>query len=528
MTAQRLTDAQITTALRAHLPAHARADVRQRIAAEVTRTPQARPLPRAVARFVEADRFGNRRALLLVAAALLALGVVVAATVGALLNRNSGPVPITLDAPSDVPALVRSAYTSMAGLPPVTITAVEDDGRRIRILVSASGAVRIERYVGPGATEPASYEVLVGTTKAHVLEFEGERVWYRLEDAIEVDARVSVYATLGSAAFGSTQPACQTVASSDGSDVGLVGTGYRWLGAEALLGRATHHVGCSGELWIDDETRLVLRSRGPRLDENYQPIEGQVRTLEVTALEFGPPPADLFDLGQPAGTARISDDDYACASNPYCLAPERPLVTPPPAPNPGTIPDDIEALVADTQTAAEGFDAFELTLESSNTKYPGTRSRLLHDGSGHYRWETFAGGDAEPSIVTLVLDDGVYMSRIIGPDQSTWERSPGDGVPRWPLQIFDSCEAGWTHAGVDLVAGRIADQIACAGSDNRWWIDRELGVVIRNQMSFDEQSGTNVEEITTLQLGAALDPALFALPAGADVFSPAPPELPSP
>jgi hypothetical protein len=520
MTAPRLTDAQIAATLRAHLPAHARGDLRDRIATEVAASRPLRPLPGVFGRLSDADPDARRRVMLLVAAALLAVGLAVAATVGALVNRGRLNLPISLAAPQDVPALVRSAYTAMPDLQPLTLTAVEDDGRTTKIYVTAAGAVRIERYAPQRLDEPESYEILAGTGKGHLLTYKGERIWYLQAEAISEDPRVFVYASLAGASFGWNQPQCQTVASGDGSDVELVGTGYRWLGGEAILGRPTHHVQCIGEMWIDDQTRLVLRSRGAAHDAEGRPIEGRTRTVEVVELQFGEPPANLFELRSPAGVRTVSDEDYACATDPYCLASPRPLIRPPPAPRPGTVPTDLAALVAETQAAADRLGAYEVIVQRSGTKYPGIRSRMLHDGSGRYRDEVFGADGQSPALVTLIVPDGVYMSRLIGEDRSVWEVSPRHGAPTYPLMAFDTCEPGWAHAGVDLVAGRTADHVRCSATGQSYWIDRELGILLRTQSAPDPRYGTSVDEIVEIRFDTAFPPGLFELPAGAEIFQP--------
>ena len=40
--------------------------------------------------------------------------------------------------------------------------------------------------------------------------------------------------------------------------------GWRYVATEYVIGRPTFHVTCGGgDLWIDVDTRLILRSRGP-------------------------------------------------------------------------------------------------------------------------------------------------------------------------------------------------------------------------------------------------------------------------
>ena len=62
------------------------------------------------------------------------------------------------------------------------------------------------------------------------------------------------------------------------------------------------------DLWLDIETRLILRTREPMTDDAGQPIPGQFRTTEVTEIAFGEQPAALFE--PPEGVTRMSEDAY--------------------------------------------------------------------------------------------------------------------------------------------------------------------------------------------------------------------------
>ena len=64
---------------------------------------------------------------------------------------------------------------------------------------------------------------------------------------------------------------------------------------------------CRGDLWIDIETRLILRTQGPAVDDAGQPIP--VESTEVTEIAFGEQPAALFE--PPEGVARMSEDEYS-------------------------------------------------------------------------------------------------------------------------------------------------------------------------------------------------------------------------
>ncbi len=97
----------------------------------------------------------------------------------------------------------------------------------------------------------------------------------------------------------------------DPSEVGngATASGWRYVGVEDVAGRPTHHVACVGDVWIDIETRLILRVREPRLDDADQPIPGQYDSTEVTEIEFGEQPTALFDA--PEGVAHMTSDAYS-------------------------------------------------------------------------------------------------------------------------------------------------------------------------------------------------------------------------
>ena len=103
MTGRALTDAQISEALRAHLPDRAYPGLRERILDATETTGQQRALPSFIGALSEADPVVRRRSLLIAAALLVALAFASAAAVGALRQLQPEPVP-KLN-----PALERSA-----------------------------------------------------------------------------------------------------------------------------------------------------------------------------------------------------------------------------------------------------------------------------------------------------------------------------------------------------------------------------------------------------------------------------------
>ena len=84
MNAPRLTDAQVSQALRAHLPDRAQAGLRERILEAAETTSQQRALPSFLGALSEADPVTRRRSLLIAAALLVALALAATAAVGAL------------------------------------------------------------------------------------------------------------------------------------------------------------------------------------------------------------------------------------------------------------------------------------------------------------------------------------------------------------------------------------------------------------------------------------------------------------
>ena len=103
----------------------------------------------------------------------------------------------------------------------------------------------------------------------------------------------------------------------DPSEVGngTAATGWRYVGLEYVAGRPTHHVTCVGELsldidlWLDIETRLILRTREPLTDDAGQPIPGGFGFTEVTEIAFGEQPAALF--GPPEGVVHMTSEAYS-------------------------------------------------------------------------------------------------------------------------------------------------------------------------------------------------------------------------
>ena len=338
MTDRHLTDRQIAVALRTHLPAHAEPALYGRVRQAVDGIPQRRRIPSVLGVLSGADPVGRRRLVLIAAALLLALAVAVGAATGAWRLFLRDPIPhLDLTPPKDVPALVLSTYDRMPDIPALALKTLRDDGAAGRILVDGSGAVRIERYASQASVEPDTYSILSGTSMGQLAALGADRVWVEQQDAIFEDPRVFLLAELEGAGAGNG-PGCGATRNEGEVGNGTAAAGWTYLGAESVLGRPTYHVTCAGgDLWIDAETRLILRSRGPARDDAFQPIPGSLRTIEVTALEFAAQPPALFLLAPPAGVAQLSPDDYRCRLDPAaCPAPQSPA--PSPATDRGSMP----------------------------------------------------------------------------------------------------------------------------------------------------------------------------------------------
>lgn len=523
MSEMRLNDARLDRDLRAILPANAPNGLQSRIIADVEVTTQDRPMPGPLAWLTDADPVGRRRALLLAAALLLAIGLAAGGAASRMvLEGETEPIPdMSLTAPEDLPTFVRSTYEQMAELPPMTIDAGSSDGTRYRILVAAAGDVRIETYASPEATEPTSLKLYSGTSMGELLMVDGEPAWHAQAGAIAEDPRVFVFATMGAARFGAISPGCEVAISAGEQYIDTPSRGWSWVGGETIAGRPAHHVACAdAELWIDAETSLTLRSQGPRLDEQGRPIARTEQWIEATAVELGAPPADRFELVAPAGVAVLDDPAYSCAMDPYCGASPVPIVTPRPAIG-AEPPSDIAAIVAASRAATDALGPFDVIVEVRSGPYPPSWTRTLHDGAGRFRTETTFDGSTDGPSVALAGDDYYYVTETMTDGTPFWRDASGPGrrpTFAYPLRVPDTCDDGWAYLGTDLVLERPADHLGCAGTQgsSEYWIDRETGLVVRTQTVVDELSGPEVIEVMAL----AFEPPsaeLFELPADADL-----------
>jgi hypothetical protein len=312
MNAQRLTDVQLSQALRAHVPERAQAGLRERILEAAGTTTQQRALPSFFGALSEADPVTSRRSLLVAAALLVAVAVATAAAVGALRLLDRDPVQrLSLEPPADVQAFVLSSYERLPQLPSLALTWRDGGSEKGRVYIHRSGAVRFDRFTSAEATEPSSYTILSDHRISGMALVESQAVWVEQgHEAIGDDPRVFLRQILNAA----DGPGCEM--ERDPSDVGngTAASGWRYVGVEYVAGRPTHHVACVGDLsldidlWLDIETRLILRTREPVTDDAGQPIPGQFGTTEVTEIAFGEQPAALFE--PPEGVTRMAPEAY--------------------------------------------------------------------------------------------------------------------------------------------------------------------------------------------------------------------------
>ena len=272
MNARPVTDAQVSQALRAHLPARAQAGLRKRVFDATETTNQQRALPSFLGALSDADPVGRRRSLLIAAALLVAVAVASAAAVGALRLLQRDPIDeLSLEPPADVPAFVLSSYERLPQLPPVALTWRDSDSTKGRLYVDQSGAVQFDQFASADATEPSSYRILSPNHRiSGMASVESEAVWVEQgHEAIGDDPRVFLRTILSA---GETGPGCEMERDSSEVANGSAAAGWRYVGLEYVAGRPTHHVACVGDLWIDIETRLILRTQGPAVDDAGQPV----------------------------------------------------------------------------------------------------------------------------------------------------------------------------------------------------------------------------------------------------------------
>lgn len=514
MTTPRLTDAQLAGGLRRIVPTAPDAALRARIRREIELTPQQRPLPWLLTVVAAGDPATRRRTMLALAALLLVGILSVALVVGAWLNRQPPAPDLSLERPADLAAFVDSSYTRLAELPALALTTLEDGTVKARFLYDGVGVVRYEHYGDPEATTPEMYRLISRQQVAEITQLEsGERVWLVHGPSPE-DPRLEIGTATGVSRF------CEGE--------------WAYVGLETVMGRPTHHLACGTEVWIDPRTRFVLRSRQNLVGADGQPIPGEFHTLEVTAIEIGPQPAELFDLTPPPGLAVMTDQEYNCTfspEDPACASPgpstgpptppptAAPLVLPPPAVAAPPPTDDAETLVARALASYENLPPVDILVDESESPAPGgSKWRYLFDGDGGVRSELMWDPTGEgPPTIFLQAGGHTYESYYQDDGSIIWydwgERLAGASGVR--LGLTDRCVEGWVHVGVELVLDRPADRLACGLFEV--WIDREWLLVTRSQRNPDLlETQTRVQEVLDVQF--VEHPAeLFELPEDAVV-----------
>jgi hypothetical protein len=512
MSAQRLTDAQISAALRAHLPAHARSDVRGRITAEVATVHQARPLPVVLGRLTDADPEARRRWMLLAAAALLVVGVAVAAAVGTLLRQNEPIRQLTVDPAVDPLGFVEQAYAAHRHLPAMTVIARmwdDEEGTPVdvqRFVLDGKGSIRHECCGGAIEIQTPN-----GTLFAQDMGT-GELTW----TAGPVPDAVAEYQLVSYSNFNG--PACDI--------------GWRYVGPATVVGRSAHHLACPREregdvalpdyeIWIDPELGIALRTRTSsiRMDENNEPAGVYGMNMEVVSVAPGQP-ADA-EFRPPPGVRVYTAAELQCRDDPEgCQSPAPPQTARPVAtPEPGgfvLFPPDVNDLVADTLANYAGLPA--MTLRVDDRVVFQSEMQVSTDGLGALRLESVPDEPGSAPVVHLMNGDGFFESNH-DRDGSEWWNRLGDSrelaATTFTLGLTETCADGFRYIGLDRLLGRDAWHIAC-GRDE-YWIDRERLLVVRSARNPDPLH-LKVESRTVLSIEIGPQPPeLFELPDGADV-----------
>jgi hypothetical protein len=430
MSGRALPDAQIATALRAHLPQRAQAGLEDRILHEAARTAQDRPLPAFVAGLWDADPTTQRRYQLIAATLLVALLLAAVAGVGALLDDKRLPDRLSLEPPTDVRAYVVGAYEGVAELPALRITIVEVEGTKTRWTYNGAGILRLDHYFSPNDPEPGLMRLYTDGVMAEEASLGGEPVW------VEYGQQGKALAELAMATGLSTF--CQA--------------DWDYVGLEDLSGRPAHRVMCGGlEMWLDIETGLALRSINAQ-----DPAIGP--TIEFTVLELavGPQPAELFVA--PDDRRTVSGDEYNCSLDPACEstsvepAPStRPVVTPPPAPGGHAAPADLDAFIDDVLATHEELPPLEMLVERYQSPFGlDAQWRTFFDRSGRRRQSTSSTPPARAA--DRVPDDPRTDLQIVWPHADgrticTRVRTVARGGvrPGGPtLGLGEPCAEGWS------------------------------------------------------------------------------------
>ena len=514
MSSYRFSDAQIASALRNHLPAHARSDVRGRIAAQVATTAQRSPLPAILQPFGSADPGVRRRTMLVAAALLLAAGVAVAAFVGTILQQREDLRRITIDPAQNPPGFVLQAYAAHRELPAMTIVASVSDvaggpSDVHRFVFDGHGRVRHECCDGHVVIQAGD---LRGSTS--VLD-DGAPVWL-------IEPAHGALAGYELAEFsGLATPECPTA--------------WRYIGPDLVVGRSAHHLACPRdpqdaalsdlELWLDAQLGIALRSltAGAQMSGIGGPAAPSRYEQRVQSIEFGAPSEMLFE--PPHGMARLTLEEAYCIDNPAgcpnleTARPHLPATTPESGPSDPQPPDLLSLIHAVHQSYAD-VPPMALVIEDRAGAVQG-EWRIFTDGEDLLR-EEWHFDPSDPATATMFLNtpNGAFES-YYGPDGTlVWARREPKVVNAvtFNLGLPATCDVGWRYLGLDILLGAPAWHVGCGPIE--FWIDRERLLVVRRVIQPDPLH-TVVDSRTVVRIVLGPQPAeLFALPDDARVDTP--------
>ena len=144
-------------------------------------------------------------------------------------------------------------------------------------------------------------------------------------------------------------------------------------------------------------------------------------------------------------------------------------------------------------------------------KSDATKDRIYVDRSGAVRLERFASADSTLPVTSMLLSGTGFGRTLIVGANTVWveqDDANGDDPRVWIYYLSgltsgggsgcevtrDSSEAGnwtgatgWRYVGADLVAGRPAHHLACAGEEI--WIDDETRLTLRVRQQVIDDAG---------------------------------------
>ena len=259
MTGRRLTDDQISKALRAHLPDRAAPGLRDRILDAAETTGQQRALPSFLGALSDADPVVRRRSILLAAALLLALALASAAASGALRLLQRDPIrDLSLLQRNPVEDVRPQAAHRRRGVRPVQLrpdaaaAAGRDDeaGRRLDQEPDLRRSVggRPHRAVRVGRCDGARHVHHPQRQQRRIAGDRGVREGLGRQ-SLRPSAMTpgsSFPTSLPRPRSGSTGRGCDLTRNPDEAGNGTAAAGWRYVGIEAVAGRRAHHVTCDG------------------------------------------------------------------------------------------------------------------------------------------------------------------------------------------------------------------------------------------------------------------------------------------